>query len=39
LLIVVMPALIAAVGAYATLGEICGALADVLGRYTETPVI
>jgi methylmalonyl-CoA mutase N-terminal domain/subunit len=35
----VMPALIDAVSAYATLGEICGALADVFGRYTETPVV
>ncbi|GMU79295.1 MAG: methylmalonyl-CoA mutase [Acidimicrobiia bacterium] len=35
----VMPALIHAVEAYATLGEICSALADELGRYTEIPVI
>jgi methylmalonyl-CoA mutase N-terminal domain/subunit len=35
----VMPALIDAVGVYATVGEITNALADVLGRYTETPVI
>jgi methylmalonyl-CoA mutase, N-terminal domain len=34
-----MPALIDAVRAYATEGEIMNALADVFGRYTETPVI
>ncbi len=34
-----MPALLDAVRAYATEGEIMGALADVFGRYTETPVI
>ncbi len=33
-----MPALIEAVQAHATEGEIMGALADVFGRYTETPV-
>jgi methylmalonyl-CoA mutase, N-terminal domain len=31
----VMPAIIAAVGAYATIGEIMQALADVFGRYVE----
>jgi len=31
----VMPAIIDAVGTYATIGEIMGALADVLGRYVE----
>jgi methylmalonyl-CoA mutase N-terminal domain/subunit len=35
----VMPALLDAVRAYATEGEIVDALADVFGRYTETPVI
>jgi methylmalonyl-CoA mutase, N-terminal domain len=35
----VMPALLEAVAAYATEGEIIDALADVFGRYTETPVI
>ncbi|MFA5884565.1 MAG: methylmalonyl-CoA mutase family protein [Acidimicrobiia bacterium] len=35
----VMPALVEAVEAYATVGEICAALADELGRYVETPVI
>ncbi len=35
----VMPALLDAVRAYATIGEIMGALADVFGRYTEAPVI
>jgi methylmalonyl-CoA mutase N-terminal domain/subunit len=35
----VMPALIDAVRAYATEGEIMNALADVFGRYVETPVI
>ena len=35
----VMPVLVDAVGVYATVGEICVALADVLGRYVETPVI
>jgi methylmalonyl-CoA mutase N-terminal domain/subunit len=34
-----MPPLIEAVRAYATIGEIVGALADVFGRYRETPVI
>jgi methylmalonyl-CoA mutase N-terminal domain/subunit len=34
-----MPALLDAVRVYATEGEIMGALADVFGRYTETPVI
>ncbi len=33
-----MPALIAAVRAYASIGEISAALADVFGRYVETPV-
>jgi methylmalonyl-CoA mutase N-terminal domain/subunit len=35
----VMPALIDAVRVYATIGEVCAALADVFGRYTEIPVI
>ena len=35
----VMPALVDAAGVYATVGEICAALADELGRYVETPVI
>ena len=34
-----MPALVDAVNAYATVGEVCGALADELGRYVETPVV
>ncbi len=34
-----MPALLDAVDVYATIGEICNALADVFGRYTEQPVI
>jgi methylmalonyl-CoA mutase, N-terminal domain len=34
-----MPALIDAVSTHATIGEITGALADVFGRYTETPVV
>lgn len=34
-----MPALIDAVHAYATEGEIMNALADVFGRYVETPVL
>lgn len=34
-----MPVLIDAVNAYATEGEIMGALADVFGRYIETPVL
>ena len=34
-----MPALIDAVSAYATLGEIMGALADVFGRHVEVPTI
>ena len=34
-----MPALIDAVSVHATIGEITGALADVFGRYTETPVV
>ncbi len=35
----VMPALIDAVDVYATEGEIMDALADVFGRYVETPVL
>jgi methylmalonyl-CoA mutase, N-terminal domain len=35
----VMPALIDAVDVYATEGEVMDALADVLGRYVETPVL
>lgn len=31
----VMPAIIEAVEAYATMGEICGALKDVFGEYKE----
>ena len=34
-----MPLLIDAVRAYATLGEICDALREVWGEYEETPVI
>ena len=34
-----MKVLIDAVRTYATVGEITAALADVFGRYTETPVI
>ncbi len=34
-----MPTLIEAAGAYATLGEIMGTLGTVLGRYVEVPVI
>jgi methylmalonyl-CoA mutase N-terminal domain/subunit len=34
-----MPALLDAVRAYATLGEIVDALADVFGRWVETPRI
>ncbi|GAC1702865.1 MAG: methylmalonyl-CoA mutase family protein [Candidatus Acidiferrum sp.] len=33
-----MPFILAAVKAYATLGEICGALRDVFGTYTEVPI-
>jgi methylmalonyl-CoA mutase N-terminal domain/subunit len=35
----VMPSLIDAVNTYATVGEVTNALADVFGRYTESPVI
>ena len=35
----VFPGLLDAVRVEATLGEVMGALADVFGRYTETPVI
>jgi methylmalonyl-CoA mutase N-terminal domain/subunit len=35
----VMPAIVRAVKAYATLGEIVGALASVFGRWAETPVL
>jgi methylmalonyl-CoA mutase N-terminal domain/subunit len=35
----VMPALVDAVTVYATVGEICDALAAEFGRYIETPVI
>ena len=31
-----MPFIVDAVKAYATVGEICGALRDVYGTYTET---
>jgi methylmalonyl-CoA mutase, N-terminal domain len=34
-----MPAFIDAVGVYATIGELTSALADVFGRWTETPSI
>jgi methylmalonyl-CoA mutase N-terminal domain/subunit len=34
-----MPALVEAVRAYATVGEIVAALAEVFGRWTENPVI
>jgi methylmalonyl-CoA mutase N-terminal domain/subunit len=34
-----MPSLIEAVRAYATLGEVCEALAEEFGRYVETPVV
>ncbi len=34
-----MPALLDAVRAEATLGEVMGALAEIFGRYTEAPVI
>jgi methylmalonyl-CoA mutase N-terminal domain/subunit len=34
-----MPALVEAVRAYATVGEIVAALAEVFGRWTEDPVI
>ena len=34
-----MPTLIEASQAYATLGEMMGAMADVFGRHTEVPVI
>jgi methylmalonyl-CoA mutase N-terminal domain/subunit len=35
----VMPAILEAVGAYATVGEIVGSLASVFGRWTEDPVV
>ena len=34
-----MPALIDAVGVYATLGEVMGSLGSVFGRHTEVPTI
>jgi methylmalonyl-CoA mutase N-terminal domain/subunit len=34
-----MPAILEAVGCYATVGEIMGAMADVFGRWQETPSI
>jgi len=34
----VMPALVAAVKTYATIGEICGALRELFGEYRATPV-
>jgi methylmalonyl-CoA mutase N-terminal domain/subunit len=34
-----MPTLIDASRAYATLGEMMGAMADVFGRHVEVPVI
>jgi len=35
----VMPPILEAVRAYATLGEMCDALRDVWGEYEEAPVI
>ena len=35
----VMPAILDAVRAYSTEGEIVGALAEVFGRWTENPVL
>jgi methylmalonyl-CoA mutase, N-terminal domain len=35
----IMPAMLQAVGAYATVGEIVGALATVFGRWKEDPVV
>ncbi|MFO7589430.1 MAG: methylmalonyl-CoA mutase family protein [Acidimicrobiia bacterium] len=35
----VMPAIVDAARAYVTVGEVTDALADVFGRYTETPVL
>jgi methylmalonyl-CoA mutase, N-terminal domain len=34
-----MPVILDAVGAYVTVGEVMGAMADVFGRWTETPSI
>jgi methylmalonyl-CoA mutase N-terminal domain/subunit len=34
-----MPAIIDAVRAYATVGEVCDALREVWGEYEEVPVI
>jgi methylmalonyl-CoA mutase N-terminal domain/subunit len=34
-----MPAILRAVGAYATVGEMMDAMADVFGRWRETPTI
>ena len=34
-----MPAILEAVGAYATVGEIVGALSSVFGRWAEDPVV
>jgi methylmalonyl-CoA mutase N-terminal domain/subunit len=34
-----MPPILEAVSNYATVGEICGALADVFGRWVEDPVL
>jgi methylmalonyl-CoA mutase N-terminal domain/subunit len=34
-----MPPILEAVRAYATLGEMCDALRDVWGEYEETPII
>jgi methylmalonyl-CoA mutase N-terminal domain/subunit len=34
-----MPLILDAVRAYATVGEICGALQEVFGSYTETSVL
>jgi methylmalonyl-CoA mutase N-terminal domain/subunit len=34
-----MPAILEATGAYATVGEVVGALADTFGTWTERPSI
>ncbi len=34
-----MPLLVEAVRAYATVGEVCDALRDVWGEYEETPAV
>ena len=35
----IMPAILDAVRAYATIGEMCDALREVWGEYEETPII